>query len=164
MQPRIVKYEAFCGHIARNLAETYSELYQDSPLAKVVMSFNKVKEFDLDDVTLHFMPPRRPISPKGELSSGEHAMAAISLLCTHLSYSKAPFIILTNVDNILNNESTRMLMNFLNVKSFDMQIIMFSSKPMNECPASKVFGIVENTHDGSSEACLVSPDNYLPNP
>lgn len=159
----MVKYGAFCEHVAVNLSETYSELYKHSTLAEASVVFNEFEDFDLKDVKLHFIPPRRPISLNGKLSSGEYAMAAIALLYTQLTYSKAPFVVLANVDNILNNENTKLLMDFLNEKSLEMQIIIFSSKPMISCYASKVLGIIENTNGSSSETRLIIPDNYLAN-
>ncbi|HIE05645.1 MAG TPA: hypothetical protein EYP58_02480 [bacterium (Candidatus Stahlbacteria)] len=85
--------------------------------------------------------PGKKIKRLAQLSSGERALLAVTLLFAFYRVNPAPFLILDEVDAPLDDANVRKLAGFLKDLSRDIQIIIITHNPMTIKIADYLYGV-----------------------
>merc|ERR1712032_916039 len=97
------------------------------------------------------MPPMKRFRDMEQLSGGEKTVAALSLLFAIHSYHPAPFFVMDEVDDALDNVNLRKVCNYISQRSqTDFQCIVISLKDMFYERSDSLVGICRDVGSNAS--------------
>ncbi len=125
------------------------------------LALENVDEPYLGGVRFHAMPPLKRFRDMESLSGGEKTVAALALLFAMHSYRKAPFFVLDEVDDALDNTNVHRVVRYISSKTTQadeedgLQVIVISLKDRFYENASSLVGVYRDSESGSSDVLTV---------
>uniref|UniRef100_A0A8C9WIR0 Structural maintenance of chromosomes protein 1B-like n=1 Tax=Scleropages formosus TaxID=113540 RepID=A0A8C9WIR0_SCLFO len=128
-------------HVAISIDQIYKDLCRN-PSAQAIISVENPDEPYLEGITYHCVAPGKRFMAMDNLSGGEKAIAALSLLFAIHSFRPAPFFVLDEVDAALDNTNIGKVTRYIREQSREhFQVIVISLKEEFYSKADALLGV-----------------------
>uniref|UniRef100_A0A8C9T856 Structural maintenance of chromosomes protein n=1 Tax=Scleropages formosus TaxID=113540 RepID=A0A8C9T856_SCLFO len=141
-------------HVAISIDQIYKDLCRN-PSAQAIISVENPDEPYLEGITYHCVAPGKRFMAMDNLSGGEKAIAALSLLFAIHSFRPAPFFVLDEVDAALDNTNIGKVTRYIREQSREhFQVIVISLKEEFYSKADALLGVYSEFNDFSFSRLL----------
>lgn len=137
--------------VEQHIDRIYKELYSSrSASAKLTLDNPSVPYAHGIEFTA--TPPSKSYRDIQSLSGGEKTVAALALLFAIRQVQPAPFFIMDELDQALDDQSVRAVVNYVKKKSLEMQFLIISHKDTFFCQADGLVGVCKDPATSCSQS------------
>ena len=140
--------------IEQSIDQIYKEI-TDSKSVKATLSLENQEEPYLGGIKYNAIPPHKRFREMDQLSGGEQALAALSLLFALQNFQPSPFFVLDEVDAALDPNNVSKVVNYIKKRSQEVQFLAISLKANFFERADALVGIYK---EGSSSSKALTLD------